>query len=77
MDILFHDVEELKQRVMPALRLRKKELKKQNINLSEEEIWNYFVENSWKKAYQLSLSKIVDEILNSEISIVSNTEYSR
>ncbi len=70
MDILFHDVLELKQRVMPALKLRKKELQKQNRILSEEEIWNYFVEHSWKNAYQLSLSKMVDEILNSEISIL-------
>lgn len=74
MDILFHDVLELKQRVMPALRFRKKELKKQNILLSEEEIWNYFVENSWKKTYQLSLSKMVDEILNSDIMILSNKQ---
>ncbi len=76
MDIEFHDALELKQRVMPALRLRKKELKKQNIQLTEEEIWNYFVQHSFKNAYQLSLSKIVDEILNSEISIPSS-KYSR
>ena len=72
MDIKFRDVLELKQRVMPALRLRKRKLNKQNIQLSEEEIWNYLVEHYFKNAYQLSLSKIVDEILNSEISILSN-----
>lgn len=76
MDIKFHDVLELKQRVMPALRLRKRELNKQNIQLSEEEIWDYLVEHHFKNAYQLSLAKIVDEILNREISIPSS-KYSR
>ena len=63
----FKTVEELKIRVMPALRVRKRELKKQNIQMSEDEIWNYFVENYFKKSYQLSLAKIVDDILNQPI----------
>lgn len=67
MNIEFSNVEELKQRVMPALRLRKKELKRQNLNYSEEEIWNYFVNHFWKSSISLSLFQMVDDILNREI----------
>lgn len=71
MDITFSSIEELKKRLMPALRLRKKELKKQNYHMSEEEIWNYFVNNYWKKSIQLSLARMVDDILNREIKVIS------
>lgn len=69
MDINFSSVEELKRRLMPALRLRKRELKRQNCYMTEEELWNYFVNNYWKKSIQLSLAKMVDDILNREIKI--------
>lgn len=69
MDINFSSVEELKRRLMPALRLRKRELKRQNYHMSEEEIWNYFVTNYWKQSIQLSLAKMVDDILNREIKL--------
>ena len=67
MDINFSSIDELKKRLMPALRLRKRELKRQNYYITEEELWNYFVENFWKKSVQLSLAQMVDDILNREI----------
>lgn len=69
MDVNFSSVEELKSRLMPALKLRKRELKRQNYHITEEEIWNYFVNNYWKKSIQLSLAKMVDDILNREIKL--------
>lgn len=70
----FKTVEELKIRVMPALRVRRRELKRQNIQISEEELWDYFVENYFKKSYQLSLSKVVDIILNEPITLTKKEE---
>lgn len=67
MDIYFSNIEELKQRLMPALRLRKKELRKQNYQISEEELWNYFVNHFWRQSVQLSLSQMVEDILNKEV----------
>lgn len=69
MDTEFRSIDELKNRVMPALKVRKRELKKQNIIMSEEEIWSYFAKNYWCKAYNLSLAQIVDNILNLDIRI--------
>lgn len=65
----FHSIEDLKQRVMPALRIRKRELKKQGIMVTEEQIWAYFAKNSWKKSYHLTLARIVDDILNRNILV--------
>ncbi len=69
MEIEFHNLEELKQRVMPALRLRKREFKKNNQSVTEEELWNYLKDNYWKKSHQLSLSQMVDDILNQKIEL--------
>lgn len=67
MDINFSSVDELKKRLMPAIRLRRKQLKKQNIIISEEELWKYFVNNYWKKANNLSLYEMVNDVLNEEV----------
>lgn len=69
MEMEFHSVSELKCRLTPALKIRKKELKKQGINLEVDEIWDYCVNNYFKKATNLSLSKMVDYILNGDINI--------
>ncbi|MBD9104871.1 hypothetical protein EGW03_00205 [bacterium] len=67
MDIRFRSLDELKSRLMPALRLRKRELRKQNSTVTEEDIWIYFASNYWKNASNLSLAKMVNDILNEEI----------
>ena len=69
MDIKFSNILELKQRLMPALRNRKRSLKRRNIITTEEELWNYFANNFWKKSTNLSLAKMVDDILNQEVNI--------
>ena len=67
MDIRFRSLDELKSRLMPALRLRKRELRKQNSTVTEEDIWIYFASNYWKNASNLKLEKMVNDILNEEI----------
>lgn len=67
MDIEFNSASELKERLMPVLRIRRKELKKKGINLEIDQIWDYYVDNYFKKTTNLTLSMMVDYILNSEI----------
>ena len=57
---------ELKQRVMPALKIRVKELRKQNYNYTEESLFNYFV-SIWRQECNLTLADVVDDILNRKI----------
>lgn len=65
----FANIIELKARIMPALKIRVKELRKQNIYFTEESLFRYFVE-IWKDRYNLTLSDIVDDILNKKINEV-------
>ena len=64
----FSNIEELKKRVMPALKIRVRELKSKGYNFSEDSLWDYFV-GIWKKAHNLTLANLVDDILNYKIDI--------
>ena len=68
MDLEFQSIDDLKRRVMPALRIRRRELKKKGIIITEDEIWTYFAKSSWKNAYHLTLARVVDDILNRNIT---------
>lgn len=59
----FRNINELYRRVFPALTTRVNELKIQNINISEQEIWDYLLPK-WKLTTNLSLDEIVNDILN-------------
>ncbi len=63
----FRTIDELKERVTPALRIRVKELKKQNLNFNVDTLFIYFV-RIWKNEHNLTLSDIVDDILNREVT---------
>ena len=63
-NIEFKNLDELYNRVLPALYKKVKELKRNGYNLvNEKDIWNYLVENSWKKRNDLELNDLVNEIL--------------
>lgn len=67
MDIKFSSIDELKKRLTPALRNRVRSLKRNNVIMTEDELWNYFVRTYWKSSLGLSLYQMVDDILNREI----------
>ena len=67
MDIEFNSMQELKERVTPALKTKLKELKSKNYKMIEtEDIWKYLINKKWKKASNLTLYDIVNDILNTE-----------
>lgn len=60
----FNSKEELYKRVLPALRSKRIEFKNNGIDyIKEEDIWNFLIENNWRKAKDLSLAMVVDDIL--------------
>lgn len=70
-DVRFKSVNELYDRLLPALRSKKKELNNKGLNyIHEEDIWNYLRLNVWKNNVNLTLDKMVDDILNTK-----NTEF--
>lgn len=69
----FDTLEELYKRLYPAMDTKVNELKTKGITYIEiDDIWNYLKINKWSKSKDLTLSKCVDDILNT-----SDLEYKR
>ena len=67
MEINFSSKEELYKRVEPALHSKVDELKRCGFTyIREADIWNYLIESKWLKSYNLALSDIVNDILNTD-----------
>ena len=66
MDLEFRSIEELKHRLIPALRIRVRELKKEKYSVDEDSLWEYFV-RIWQEKKNLTLSDLVDDVLNAKI----------
>ena len=65
MAIQFNSVEELYNRVHPALTSKVREFRRNGIKyVKEEDIWNCLVGSKWKNGNGLELFNIVDDILN-------------
>ncbi len=73
MEIEFATVEELFQRVLPALRTKRRSLaKEKRKEIREEDIWNYLRKSKWSKAKQLTLADMVDDILNLDEALLDS-----
>lgn len=71
MDIVFNSLEELYQRIKPALLTKKQEMIRRGYKyIKEEDIWNYLKEIKWKNSKDLSLYDMVSDILNSEDLVI-------
>lgn len=58
---------ELYQRLIPALNVKIKYLKRNKIsNIKREDIWNYLKETKWKNSIDLTLADMVQDILHTD-----------
>ena len=72
-NIRFNSLNELYNRLVPAMETKVSELKLNGVNyISVEDIWNYLKNNKWNKSRDLTLSECVDDILNT-----SDLEYKK
>ena len=72
-DIKFNSLEELYNRLVPAMETKVNELKLSGVNyIKVDDIWNYLRLNKWNKSKDLTLSRCVDDILNT-----SDLEYKK
>lgn len=63
-DIEFKNIYDLYERVLPALKSKVKELKSLNIKyIKESDIFEYLTKNVWTNDNNLTLDKLVDDIL--------------
>lgn len=59
--------EELYQGLIPAIHVKLKGLKKsKNVEITEDDIWNYLKETKWKNSINLTLSDMVQDILHTD-----------
>lgn len=73
MDIEFNSLEELYNRLKPALLTKKEEMNRTLYPyIKEEDIWNYLKEVKWKKTSDLSLAEMVNDILNCDDALIDN-----
>ena len=63
-DIKFKSLNELYERIYPALNTKVNMLKNEKIIVSENDIWLYLKDIIWNKSNNLNLYKMVDDILN-------------
>ena len=62
----FNNLEELKERLMPALKIRVRELNREKRTVTTEDLWEYFI-YIWHKQKNLTLADLVDDVLNKKI----------
>ena len=64
MDIKFNSAYELYNKVLPALRVKRRELNKKGKNVKENDIFLSLIKDKWKKETNLTLNEVVNDILN-------------
>ena len=65
MELEFNSLQELYNRLKPALRTKQTEMRRNGYEyIKIEDIWNFFQELKWKKANDLNLCDMVSDILN-------------
>lgn len=67
MELEFNNLQELYDRLKPALRTKQNEMNRVGYNyIKMEDIWNYLKEIKWKKSSNLSLYEMVSDVLNTD-----------
>lgn len=75
-ELVFSSQKELYDRILPALRSKKRILSRAGRkNIKESEIWDYMRTQKWINSYGLELCDMVDDILNTENELI--VEYLR
>lgn len=73
MDFEINSLEELYQRLKPALLTKKSEMHRNGFNyIVEADIWNYLKEIKWRKSNNLSLYEMVNDVLNTDNNLIDS-----
>ncbi len=73
MNMQFNSVEELFERLKPALISKVYELKHQGYRYLEvEDVWNYLKEKKWQGSTNLSLNQMVSDIFSSDNTLIDD-----
>ena len=77
-DIDFESQEELYKRVLPALKSKRKLILLDGFkSVKKNDIWNYLKDNKWNNQSGLELCDMVDDILNTDNSLIAEYCHNR
>lgn len=69
----FNSLQELYNRLKPALKCKQVEMVRNGFNyIQMEDIWNYLKEVKWKRATDLSLYEMVSDVLNTDNNMIDS-----
>ncbi|HHX33262.1 MAG TPA: hypothetical protein GX713_03455 [Mollicutes bacterium] len=69
----FNTIEELYNKLLPALKTKVNDLKRKHIiYIKEEDIWEYLTKSYWKNSKELTLADMVNDILSTPDSDLEN-----
>lgn len=64
-DFPFENINDLYKRILPALRSKVSELRKNNVSyITEADIWKFLATHVWKKKRDLEFYEMVDSIIS-------------
>ena len=73
MDIEFNSLEELYNRIKPALSAKKEELRRNGFDyIKEDDVWNYLKEVKWKGSSNLKLYQMGNDVLNTDNRVIDD-----
>jgi hypothetical protein len=71
MNLEFNSVEELYQRLKPALESKSLEFKMKGFSISVEDIWNFLSKSKWNLSHNLTISTMVSDIFDVDIKDIN------
>ncbi len=73
MDYEFKSLQELYDRIKPALISKCSEFNKIGYkNIKEADIWNYLTDKKWTKSKELTLCEMVEDIFSVDVDSINN-----
>ncbi len=73
MDLEFNSLKELYEHIKPALEAKVSEMRRVGYSyIKEEDVWNYLKEIKWKKASDLSIHEMINDILNTDNVLIDS-----
>lgn len=75
-EIVFKNQEELYKRILPALRTKKRRMRKEGFqSIKEMDIWDYMRYVKWANSYGLELCDMVEDILHVPNQVIAQYCY--
>ncbi len=73
MDLEFNSLKELYEHIKPGLEAKVSEMHRVGYSyIKEEDVWNYLKEIKWKKASDLSIHEMINDILNTDNVLIDS-----